>query len=145
MLDTDKKLFWAMMNITMELTNHYPLSKEAIIGWWHKLKYYDLAVIQKAVDEWTDASAKTPTPHDIKNLCKPKAEIYTALPAPNNNGINKVFADNVVKFINEHITPKTDYKAWAKRILANPKNFPDSSKTEARDALVNLGKPVKES
>lgn len=135
MIDADKKPFWAMMNITMELTNHYPLTKEAIISWWHKLKDYDLVTIQNALNAWTDVSAKPPTPFDIKNLCKPRAEIYTALPAPNNQAINHQYAENVVKFISERMVDKTDYKAWAKRIMANPDRFPSDSLVAAKEAL----------
>jgi hypothetical protein len=78
-----------------------------------------------------------PSCDDFKMNCAIKAQqpIYTALPAPNNKETNKAFADNVVKFISEHTAPKADYKAWAKRILANPQNFPDSSLTAAKEAM----------
>ena len=78
-----------------------------------------------------------PSCDEFKNNCliKSQQKIYTALPAPNNKETNKVFADNVVKFISEHTTPKTDYKAWIKRILSNPKNFPDIAVKYAKETI----------
>ncbi len=78
-----------------------------------------------------------PSCDDFKMNCviKSQQKIYTALPEPNSKETNKEFADNVVKFIGEHTKTKTDFKAWAKRILANPKNFPDSSVTAAKEAM----------
>ena len=134
MLDADKKPFWVLVNMTMEMTNHYPLTKETIIGWWHKLKDYDLLTVEKALNAWTDTTNKPPTPFDIKSLCKPKAEIYTALSAPKNENSHQ-YADNVVKYINEIKQPKTDYKAWAKRIIANPEKFRPESLVEAKKAM----------
>ena len=63
--DSNKKEFWTMINITMELTNHPPLSKEAIITWWHLLKKHDIEVVKTALDIWVDTSKKPPTPNDI--------------------------------------------------------------------------------
>jgi acyl-CoA thioesterase len=134
--DANKKPFWLMINITMELTNHPPLTKEAIVAWWHKLKQYDFDVVQKAVDEWLDASNKTPTPHDIKSLCKPKKEIYTALPAPLNRIENMEYSKEVVQFIAEQPKKKSDKRAWINRILENPKKFPDISMKYAQEALL---------
>jgi len=37
--------------------------------------------------------------------------------------------------IAEKLKPKTDYHAWAKRILRNPKNFPETSVMAAREVL----------
>ncbi len=135
MHDLNKAPFWAMINITMELTNHPPLSKEAIITWWHQLSKFEFDVVQKAVDDWLDASNRPPTPHDIKLLCKPKKDIYTALPAPLNRIENMEYSKEVVQFIAEQPKKKSDKRAWIKRILDNPKNYPDISLKYAQEAL----------
>jgi DNA-binding ferritin-like protein (Dps family) len=50
--------------------------------------------------------------------------------------LNKEYADNLVKAINEQIyEDKKDWKAWAKRIMANPKNYPAISLEFAKEAL----------
>jgi hypothetical protein len=43
--------------------------------------------------------------------------------------------DKIAKVISQTLKPKTDYKAWAKRILANPQNFPSQSVAYAKEAL----------
>lgn len=42
---------------------------------------------------------------------------------------------NKIKDITEQIKPKTDYKKWAKDILANPKAYPDISVRFAKERL----------
>jgi hypothetical protein len=133
--DSHKKRFWLMINVTMELTNKPPLTKEAIITWWHMLNKYDYEVVEKAVNQWVDCSNKPPTPKDIVSLCRPKDPIYHALPPPVSVEDNKAHADKLALFIHERLKPKTDYHAWAKRILRNPQNFPESSVEAARKVL----------
>jgi hypothetical protein len=41
----------------------------------------------------------------------------------------------IESYIAKEVKPKTDYKAWAKRILANPQNFPAQSVAYAKEAL----------
>jgi hypothetical protein len=43
--------------------------------------------------------------------------------------------DKIATVISQTLKPKTDYKAWAKRILANPQNFPAQSVAYAKEAL----------
>ncbi len=76
-----------------------------------------------------------PSCDDFKMNCviKSKQKIYTALPPPNNKETNKAFADNVVDYVSEH-TEKSDKRAWIKRILSNPKNFPDIALKYAQEA-----------
>lgn len=124
-----------MLNVAMELTNKPPLTKEAILTWWNLLCKYDYSVVEKAVSQWVDSSSKPPTPHDIAGLCRPKEPIYQALPAPVSYSENKAQADKLALFIHEKIKPKTDYHAWARRILKNPQNFPESSVQAAKEVL----------
>jgi len=132
MNDANKKQFWGMLNVAMELTNKPPLTKEAILTWWNLLSKYEYSVVENAVSKWVDSSSKPPTPHDILGLCRPKDPIYQALPSPVSHEDNKAHADKLALFIHERIKPKTDYHAWAKRILRNPHNFPETSVAAAK-------------
>jgi hypothetical protein len=137
MNDSNKKQFWGMLNVAMELTNKPPLTKEAILTWWNLLCKYDYSVVEKAVSQWVDSSSKPPTPHDIAGLCRPKEPIYQALPAPVSYAENKAQADKLALFIHERIKPKTNYRAWVTRILDNPQNFPESSVQAAREVSIS--------
>jgi len=58
------------------------------------------------------------------------------LPAPGQQSISREEAEQRVKSLNVTILEgKTDYKAWAKRIIANPKNYPHRSLELAREAM----------
>ena len=133
--DSNKKQFWGMLNVTMELTNKPPLTKETILAWWTMLSNYEFEVVKKALNQWVDNSSKPPTPHDIKELCSHKVTIFAKIPSPLAIQDNKRHADNVVKFVADRLVSKTDYKAWAKRILSNPNQFPDKSVQYAKEAL----------
>ena len=134
MIDTDKKQFWSMINITMELCNKPPLSKEAILVWWNILEKYELQVVRDALDAWIDSETKPPSPSQIKDLCKPKEQFHKALPRPTIS--DEQLKKNLEK-ISDMVKPKdkTDYKKWARDILANPKGLPDISVRFAKEAL----------
>lgn len=129
-----------MINITMELCNRPALSKEAIVGYWHSLSKYELDVVRTALDTWVDSSSKAPTPHDLKELCKPKDEVYKALPRPNSREANKAHAEKVIKLM-ESSTKKAS-RNWVKYwtdILENPKQHKEITLRGAKQALINLG------
>lgn len=119
MNDSHKKAFWAMMNVTMELTNHPPLSKEAVLVWWHKLSKFEYQDVEKALDKWLDTSHRPPAPSDIIALCKPIEPVYQALGKKVNREAGKEYASNVVNYVAQQIKPTRDYKKWAKDILAD--------------------------
>ena len=135
MNNSNKKEFWAMINISMELTNHPPLSKEAIIVWYTKLEQFEFNVVADAVDTWLKESNKPPTPKDIIELCKPKPTIFARLPSPLAKAENHRHAQEVKQAIEKMTQPKRDMKAWAHKIIANPKAYPDISLRYAREAL----------
>ena len=138
--DLNKKEFWTMINITMELTNHPPLSKEAIITWWHMLKKHDIEVVKTALDIWVDTNKKPPTPHDIKELCKPKVTIYARLPSPLAIESNKQHAIELKEAVKEMVKPNRDkHTAWIFQILENPKKYSDISFKYATQAKEKLG------
>ena len=137
MNDSHKKAFWTMMNVTMELTNHPPLSKEAVLVWCHKLSQFEYKDVEKALDKWLDSSNRPPAPSDIAQLCKPLEPVYQALGKKVNREANKEYASNVVEFVAKQIKPTRDYKKWAKDILADPSKCTDYAVRCAREALGN--------
>lgn len=135
MNDLNKKDFWVMLNVAMELTNHPPLSKEAVIIWYNQLKQYEFADVSNAIDEWLRVSSKPPTPKDIIEACKPKPTIFARLPSPLAIAENHRHALVVKQAVEKMTEGKRDMKAWARKIIANPKNYPEISFRYAREAL----------
>ena len=135
MQDSNKKEFWLIMNIAMECTNHYPLSKEAIVTWYAQLKEYDFIDVSNAIDSWLKNNKKTPTPNDIRELCKPMVPMFKMLPAPLNIESNKIHAIEIKYQLSTLGSYKRDMKAWARKIISNPKNYPDISLRYATEAL----------
>jgi hypothetical protein len=70
----------------------------------------------------------------LKHCVTNNIQDFKALPAPAYE-VNKAQADKLSKYISDKLKPKTDYKAWAKRIIANPKNFPEISLKYAQEAM----------
>jgi hypothetical protein len=133
--ESNKKKFWLMINVAMELTNHPPLTKEAIVTWWHLLSKYEYEDVERAIDSWIKTMSKTPMPHDIAELCKPKVTIHSRLPSPANIQANQAYAKEVIEFVASHTTKKRDFKSWARKIIDNPSAYPDISLRFAREAL----------
>ena len=131
--DSNKKEFWAMINVCMELSNHPPLSKEAVLVWWAKLNKYEIEAVRAALDKWVDSTSKAPTPSDIMNLCKPVTPIYNAIQRKADVEANKRNAQKVHNFVAEHMKPKNDYRAWIKPILENPNRYPEISLKYAKE------------
>lgn len=124
-----------MMNIVMTTYRQPKMTREMLIVWWSKLAKHDFDVVRTAFDGWLDSAKFAPTPADILELCKPKVTIYARLPSPLNIAENKRHADELKETINKMTKPKTDMKAWAKKIIANPGNYPDISLRFAQEAL----------
>ena len=135
MIESDKKAFKEMVTAVFTIYSKPAPEREMLRIWWHKLERFEFNIVGKAFDAWTDTPNKLPQPADIIALCRPREEVYFALPAPVNYEENKKNLEKLDSFIAEHLKSKTDYKAWAKRILANPKMFPDSSLESAKKAL----------
>lgn len=133
--DINKKQFWLMINVAMELTNHPPLTKEAIVTWWHLLSKYDYEQVEKAVDSFVKSSSKPPTPNDILSLCQHKVTIHARLPSPLSKQANQEYAKEVVDFVAKQPKATRDFKGWARKILANPSAYPDISFRLATEAL----------
>lgn len=124
-----------MVNVSMELTNHNPLSKEAILTWWHMLSKYEYIDVETALDKWVKEMAKPPTPSDILKLCQHKVTIHARLPSPLAIEDNKKHVAEVMDYVAKNIKPKRNYRVWAERIIANPSAYPDISLKLAKEAL----------
>jgi hypothetical protein len=135
MNDLDKRNFWDLLNITMEMTNKPALSKDAVLVWYNLLSKFEFPVIANAIDTWLKSSSKPPTPHDIIPLCKPNPTIFARLPSPLAQADNKRHVDELVEFVSQNVISKTNYRAWAKKIIANPKKYPDISLRIAKEAM----------
>lgn len=105
MNDSHKTEFWAMLNVLMELMNKPPISKEAVIVWWHKLKEYDIQTVRNAFDRWADTQDKPPTPSQIKELCKPKDD-FLKLPKKPDKEAQQAGRKKLQDFIEQHYTPR---------------------------------------
>lgn len=139
MVETDKHVFWPMLNLTMELCNRPPLSKEAIISYWHVLKDFELEHVKTALDEWVDGNSKSPTPNDLKEICKSKQKSKVgfshALPKPKSNEVSQAGVEKINNLVAEAIKPKADHKKWARVILDNQDKCADIAVKMAKEAL----------
>jgi hypothetical protein len=137
MIDADKLAFKDMIVAVFAIYNKPPPEKEMLRIWFHKLSRFDFSVVAKALDVWTDTPNKLPQPADIIALCKPREDVYFALPSPVNYAENKKHIEELNTFVAKKLKPKTDHRAWAKRIIANPQNFPEISLKYAQEALAH--------
>lgn len=144
MIESDKKAFKNMIDAVFTIYGKQVPEKDVLRIWWHKLERFDIAAVGRAFDRWTDTPNKLPQPADIVQLCKPRESEYRALIAPISPDENKKNLEKLDNFIAEQLKSKKDYKAWAKRILANPKMFPDSSLESAKKVKNENNLPITE-
>jgi hypothetical protein len=137
MIDTDKRPFADMINAVFSIYNKSAPDKEMLRIWWHKLERFEFSVVAKALDVWTDTPNKLPQPADIIALCKPREDVYFALPSPVSYADNKANVEKLNTFVAKALKPKTNYRAWATRIIDNPQNFPEISLKYAQEAMQN--------
>jgi hypothetical protein len=139
MVDAEKTAFWTMLNLTMELCNRPPLSKEAVISYWQVLNIFDMEMVRASLDEWVDGNSKSPTPNDLKELCKAKQKSKVgfshALPKPKSNEVSQAGVEKINNLVAEAMKPKTDHKKWARVILENPEKCADIAVKMAKEAL----------
>jgi hypothetical protein len=140
LIETEKQEFKRMLNAVMVIYYKPNLTNDALRVWWHKLERFDFATIAKAFDTFTDNVQNIPTPpvpSDIVNLCRHKVTIHARLPSPLALESNKQHADEVIAYVAKNIKPKRDFRAWARKILSSPKNYPDISVRYANEAIGN--------
>ena len=139
MTEQDKKGFKAMMNTVMSIYQKPQCDQDTLRVWWAKLEKYEFQIVTKAFDQWVDSSKHPPTVFDILNLVRPKIEFQQSLQAPKLNlEQNRMHAANVMQYIAEHTPAEKklkDMRAWAHRIIKDPKKYPAISLKTAQEAI----------
>lgn len=140
MNNEDKIGFKSMMDTLTTLYQRPPLDIDTIRVWFAKLEKYDFSVVTKAFDKHVDSSKFMPTVFDILQLCREKPIEFAQLQAPKlNNEQNKAQADKLLAMVHEKMPIEDkklkDMRAWAHRIISNPKNYPAISLKTAKEAV----------
>ena len=140
MNDTQKKDFHKMMNIVMETYHKEKMTREMLVLWWSKVSRFEFDIVRKAFDSWLDSQSYPPMPADITALCSGYtqriAQDQARLPSPPRNPLkDQQRADELKALMAGFGKQKRDYRAWAKKILANPKNHHDLAVRMATEAI----------
>jgi len=137
MNSNNKQDFKSMMDTVTTLYQKHPFDQDTLRVWFAKLEKYDFNVVTKAFDKHVDSSKFMPTVFDILQFCREKPIEFVQLQAPKlSKQQNHEYSHEVLKFMAEQDNNKPkDMKAWAKRIIANPKNYPAISLKFAKDAV----------
>jgi hypothetical protein len=135
----DKISFKSMMDTLASIYQKQPLDQNTLRVWFYKFEKFEFSVVSKAFDKHIDNSKFFPSIFDILQLCREKPIEFARLEAPKlSKEANAVYAANVNRFVQDNkIEDKKlkDMRAWAHRIIANPKNYPAISLEFAKEAL----------
>lgn len=135
----DKISFKSMMDTLTTLYQKQPLDQNTLRVWFYKLEKFEFSIVSKAFDEHIDSSKFFPSIFDILQLCREKPIEFARLEAPKlSKEANAVYAANVNRFVQDNIIEDKklkDMRAWAHRIIANPKNYPAISLEFAKEAI----------
>jgi len=137
MTPNDKIGFKSMMDTLTTLYQKQPLDQDTLRVWFAKLEKYEFNVVTKAFDKHVDSSKFMPTVFDILQFCREKPIEFVQLQTPKlSKEQNHKYSHEVLKFMAEQDNNKPkDMRAWAKRIIANPKNYPPISLKFAKEAV----------
>jgi len=137
MTPQNKSNFKQMMDTLSTLYQKPALDVDTLRVWFAKLEKFEFEVVTKAFDKWVDSNKFFPSIFDILQLCREKPIEFVQLKAPTlTKQQNHQYSHEVLKFMAEQQTNKPkDMKAWAKKIMANPKNYPAISLKFAKEAL----------
>ena len=128
-----------MMDTLTTLYQKQPLDQDTLRVWFAKLEKYEFNVVTKAFDKHIDNSKFFPSIFDILQLCREKPIEFARLETPKlSKEANAVYAANVNKFVQDIKSEDKklkDMRAWAHRIIANPKNYPAISLEFAKEAV----------
>ena len=133
----DKISFKSMMDTLASIYQKQPLDQNTLRVWFYKLEKFEFSIVSKAFDKHIDSSKFFPSIFDILQLCREKPIEFARLEAPKlSKEQNHQYSHKVLKFMAEqdNIKPK-DMRAWAKRIISNPKNYPPISLKFAKEAV----------
>jgi len=133
----DKISFKSMIDTLTTLYQKQPLDQDTLRVWFAKLEKYEFNVVTKAFDKHIDNSKFFPSIFDILQLCREKPIEFARLEAPKlSKEQNHQYSHEVLKFMAEQDNNKPkDMRAWAKKIIANPKNYPPISLKFAQEAV----------
>lgn len=132
----DKNAFSTIMNVTWQSYHRNQPDKPTKLYWFTKLLHLSIGDVSVAFDYWIMHNReKLPTIPEILDLCKPKPQFNIALPKPKNDEVSKAGVDKINKVIAEGLKPVTDYKKWARVILANPEKCADIAVKMAKEAV----------
>ena len=135
----DKISFKSMMDTLASIYQKQPLDQNTLRVWFYKLEKFEFSVVSKAFDKHIDNSKFFPSIFDILQLCREKPIEFVRLEAPKlSKEANAVYAANVNRFVQDNMIEEKklkDMRAWAHRIIANPKNYPAISLEFAKEAV----------
>ena len=135
----DKISFKSMMDTLASIYQKQPLDQNTLRVWFYKLEKFEFSVVSRAFDKHIDNSKFFPSIFDILQLCREKPIEFVRLEAPKlSKEANAVYAANVNRFVQDNKSEEKklkDMRAWAHRIIANPKNYPAISLEFAKEAV----------
>lgn len=105
--------------------------ENAKLTWGKRLAGLTAERIKTAIDADYEYA---PSCDEFKSKCVTPRQHndFKALSAPVDHEASKQYAANVVSFVAEKVTDKTDHKAWARRMADNPQHYRDDHVAEAR-------------
>jgi len=135
----DKISFKSMMDTLASVYQKQPLDQDTLRVWFYKLEKFEFNIVTKAFNKHIDSSKFFPSIFDILQLCREKPIEFARLEAPKlSKEANAVYAANVNRFVQDNMIEEKklkDMRAWAHRIIANPKNYPSISLKFAKEAI----------
>ena len=135
----NKLAFKSMMDTLTSIYQKQPLDQNTLRVWFYKLEKFEFTIVTKAFDKHIDNSKFFPSIFDILQLCREKPIEFARLEAPKlSKEANAVYAANVNRFVQDNMIEEKklkDMRAWAHRIIANPKNYPAISLEFAKEAI----------
>jgi hypothetical protein len=139
MQEKDKISFKSMMDTLASVYQKQALDQDTLRVWFYKLEKYEFSIVTKAFNKHIDNSKFFPSIFDILQLCREKPIEFARLEAPKlSKEANAVYAANVNRFVQDNMIEEKklkDMRAWAHRIIANPKNYPSISLEFAKEAI----------
>lgn len=123
------------MDVTWQSLHRNAVDKTTKQYWFGKLQHLSLGDVTQAFDSWLMTSSELPTLQDIIKQCRPKEDFYKAIGKVRDEEIDKAGLKEIENFVSANLKPKRDKRAWAKKILANPKDYPYISVKFAKESL----------
>ena len=130
------------MDVAWQSNHRNPVDKQTKRYWFDKLQHLPMGDLEKAFDHWILHNDELPAIKDIIALCKPQPQFNIALPKPKSNEVSQAAVEKINKLAEEIIKPKTDHKAWARKIIANTEVCADIAVKMAKEALKSNGHAI---